>query len=278
MERKGAKQQGNRATGQQGRQQGGRPRCHSGCFFAASDVLQDITRRILHYYCDRRCTMPSACCSAPSRCNVLPAALIFCFEMSSHNSAFLLCDVCLLLLRRSALCCERQNLAHISLSKSKLLVLALLQCPEREITVRISLSRREGDDFRGRSDGGLPKFRTSPSKEAVFDGDRSFRGTSPWSDGDIVHCSAPPLRDELSAALRLCCSMSADCSTSPLCDVPRTANCSGYFPLAERIAGLKELWYNNLRHRWHLPGQGCEAADTGDAGYYFYLTNVVFVT
>ena len=63
--------------------------------------------------------------------------------------------------------------------------------------------------------------------------------------------------------------MSAYCSTSPLCDVPRTANCSGYFPLVERIAGLKELWYNNLRRRWHLPGQGCEAADTGDAGYYF---------
>ena len=65
--------------------------------FAATDVLQDISRRIFHYYCDRRCTMPSARCSAPSRCNVLPAALIFCFEMSAHNSASLLCDVCLLL-------------------------------------------------------------------------------------------------------------------------------------------------------------------------------------
>ncbi len=107
------RQQVNKATGQQGRQQGGRPRCHSGCFFAASDVLQDITRRILHYYCDRRCTMPSACCSAPSRCNVLPAALIFCFEMSAHNSASLLCDVCRLLYIAAMRCAANGKLQRI---------------------------------------------------------------------------------------------------------------------------------------------------------------------
>ena len=89
----------------------------------------------------RQKRIPSVRCSAPSQCDVLPNALIFCFELSAHNSASLLCDVCLLLLHRSALCCERQNLAHISLSQSKLLVLALLQCPEREINAGVSLSR-----------------------------------------------------------------------------------------------------------------------------------------
>ena len=59
----------------------------------------------------------------------------------AHCSASLLCDVCLLLLRRSALCCERQNLAHISLSQSKLLVIGPFLCSEREITAGISLSR-----------------------------------------------------------------------------------------------------------------------------------------
>ena len=157
MERKGAKQQGSMAAWQHG--SGGRPWCHSGGFLLprmSSRTFQDAFFTII--------------ATAVVQCR-LPAAP----------------------LRRSAMCCERQNLAHISLSQSNLLVLALLQYPEREITVRISLSRREGDGFRGRSDGGLPKFGTSPSKEAVFDGDRSFRGTSP-SLGAMETLSTAPLR------------------------------------------------------------------------------------
>ena len=134
-------------------------------------------------------------------------------------------------LRRSAMCCERQNLAHISLSQSNLLVLALLQYPEREITVRISLSRREGDGFRGRSDGGLPKFGTSPSKEAVFDGDRSFRGTSP-SLGAMETLSTAPLRRSA-----MCCPPLRSFTVRRLSAVPLRRGAAlpssvvrGYFP------------------------------------------------
>ena len=76
------------------------------------------------------------------------------------------------------LCPEREISADISLSRRKLLVFRPFLCPEREIYAGISLSRR-GNGFRGGSDGGLQKNGTSPSKKAVFDGDRSFRGTSP---------------------------------------------------------------------------------------------------
>ena len=45
------------------------------------------------------------------------------------------------LLRRSAMCRERQILAYISLSQSNLLVIGPFLCSEREITAGISLSR-----------------------------------------------------------------------------------------------------------------------------------------
>ena len=129
------------------------------------------------------------------------------------------------------MCCERQYLAHISLSQSNLLVLAPFLYPEREITVRISLSRREGDGFRGRSDGGLPKFGTSPSKEAVFDGDRSFRGTSP-SLGAMETLSTAPLRRSA-----MCCPPLRSFAVRRLSAVPLRRGAAlpssavrGYFP------------------------------------------------
>ncbi len=76
------------------------------------------------------------------------------------------------------LCPEREISADISLSRRKLLVFRPFLCPEREIYAGISLSRR-GNGFRGGSDGGLQKNGTSTSKKDVFDGGRSFRGTSP---------------------------------------------------------------------------------------------------
>ena len=103
--------------------------------------------------------------------------------------------------------------------------------PERETTVRISLSRREGDGFRGRSDGGLPKFGTSPSKEAVFDGDRSFRGTSP-SLGAMETLSTAPLRRSA-----MCCPPLRSFAVRRLSAVPLRRGAAlpssavrGYFP------------------------------------------------
>ena len=44
---------------------------------------------------------------------------------------------------RCTMCRERQIMAHISLSQSKLLVFGQFLCPEREISADISLSRRK---------------------------------------------------------------------------------------------------------------------------------------
>ena len=52
--------------------------------FAAPGVPQDISSRSFVYYCDRRCTMPPVCRSAPSRCNVLPTALLLCCAISAY--------------------------------------------------------------------------------------------------------------------------------------------------------------------------------------------------
>jgi len=67
---------------------------------------------------------------------------------------------------------------------------------ERQIVASIFLSRREGDGFRGRSDGGLPNNGTSPSKKADFDGDLPKIGTSPsfgareaLSTAPLHHCA-----------------------------------------------------------------------------------------
>ena len=61
--------------------------------FAAPGVPQDISSRSFVYYCDRRCTMPPVCRSAPSRCNVLPTALLLCCAISAYCFTTSKCDV-----------------------------------------------------------------------------------------------------------------------------------------------------------------------------------------
>ena len=90
---KGARQQCSMSAMQQGSIAGGTSAVSFWPLFATLDVPQDISSRSFHYYCDRRCTMPPVCRSAPSRCNVLPTALLLCCAISAYCFTTSKCDV-----------------------------------------------------------------------------------------------------------------------------------------------------------------------------------------
>ena len=90
---KGARQQCSMSAMQQGSIAGGTSAVSFWPLFAAPGVPQDISSRSFVYYCDRRCTMPPVCRSAPSRCNVLPTALLLCFAISAYCFTSSKCDV-----------------------------------------------------------------------------------------------------------------------------------------------------------------------------------------
>ena len=117
---------GNKAAGPRG----GHPWCHPGGF-----LLPRMSSRTF------RVAVSCVIATTVEQCR-LSAALL----RRNALCCPLLCFFALLYLptvlqRRSAMCRERQNLAHISLSQSKLLVIGPFLCSEREITEGISLSR-----------------------------------------------------------------------------------------------------------------------------------------